>query len=302
MQALPQAAFFLFLEAAAGGSIALFWVHLRNEVGRGFTLFTGVCFLVLGALAIWLRLVFPPLAAIDLSPTARVWFAVERTLELAFVILLALYLVLLGLAARSTAAGPRPTRGAAAAPNGRVVPARHGERTAGLLRLIGPVVPLLGLGAVWSAGLVDAGPQLLGLAAPLAVLLGALALGSALAGLSLGHWYLVSPTLSVQPLIRLTFLCLGAIVAQLMLLPVLLLVPGPPPGAVQSLFGEYLVFTGVRVVFGLLVPLAATLMTWRTARIRSLDSATGLLYIVAALILAGEITARTLYGLTGVAT
>ena len=41
-------------------------------------------------------------------------------------------------------------------------------------------------------------------------------------------------------------------------------------------------------------------MTWRTARIRSLDSATGLLYIVAALILAGEIAARTLFFLTGV--
>ena len=38
------------------------------------------------------------------------------------------------------------------------------------------------------------------------------------------------------------------------------------------------------------------------ARIRSLDSATGLLYIVAALILAGEIAARTLFFLTGVAT
>jgi hypothetical protein len=43
-------------------------------------------------------------------------------------------------------------------------------------------------------------------------------------------------------------------------------------------------------------------MTWRTARIRSLDSATGLLYIVAALILAGEIAARTLFFLTGLAT
>ncbi|MBV9172149.1 MAG: hypothetical protein JOZ81_18920, partial [Chloroflexi bacterium] len=54
--------------------------------------------------------------------------------------------------------------------------------------------------------------------------------------------------------------------------------------------------------FGLLVPLGATVMTWRTARIRSLDSATGLLYIVAALVLAGEIAARALFFLTGVAT
>ena len=31
MTALPQAAFFLLLEAAVGGIIALFWVHLRGE-------------------------------------------------------------------------------------------------------------------------------------------------------------------------------------------------------------------------------------------------------------------------------
>jgi len=79
-------------------------------------------------------------------------------------------------------------------------------------------------------------------------------------------------------------------------------VPGPSRQGVQQLFSEYLVFFGVRIVFGLLVPLIATIMAWRTARIRSLDSATGLLYIVAALILAGEISARTLFFLTGVAT
>jgi hypothetical protein len=133
------------------------------------------------------------------------------------------------------------------------------------------------------------------------VLFGALALGSALSGLSLGHWYLVSPTLSVTPLIRLTFLCLGALIAQSVLLALLLLAPGAPRDGLERLFSEDLVFLGVRVIFGLVVPLMASVMTWRTARIRSLDSATGLLYIVAALILAGEIAARTLYFLTGVA-
>jgi hypothetical protein len=118
----------------------------------------------------------------------------------------------------------------------------------------------------------------------------------------LGHWYLVSPTLAVQPLIRLTFLCLGAVVAQLVLLPLLLFGPGAQEAGVDRLLADDQLFLGVRVVFGLLVPLGALVMTWRTARIRSLDSATGLLYIVAALILAGEIAARSLFFLTGVAT
>jgi len=125
----------------------------------------------------------------------------------------------------------------------------------------------------------------------LAVLAGAATLGASLVGLSLGHWYLVSPTMAVRPLVRITFVLLGALLAQL----VVLLIALPQitePG----------LLLGVRVVFGLLVPIPATVMTWRTARIRSLDSATGLLYIVVALVLAGEITARALFFLTGVAT
>jgi DMSO reductase anchor subunit len=271
LQALPQAAFFLLAEAAVGGTIALLWVHLRGEVSRGFTLFTGVPLLILEVLAIWLRSAFPPLA---IDRTAALWFGAERALSLAFAVLLGVYL--LGLRA---------------------------ERWRKFTAAVGPLVPLLGLASLWCAALVAPGPQLLGLGAPLAVLAGAMALGSAVTGLSLGHWYLVSPMLSVRPLIQLTFVCLGALLGQIVLLPVLLLAPGPAgAGRVQSLFSEYALFFGVRVVFGLAVPLVASVMTWRTARIRSLDSATGLLYVVAALVLAGEIAARTLFFLTGVAT
>jgi hypothetical protein len=255
--ALPQAAFFLLLESAAGGTIALFWVHLRGEVPQAFTRFTGVCLLICGALAIWLRSAFPP------SDPQPLWFEAERILTFAFVALLAVYLI-----------AQRP-------------------------KFIGPLVPLLALASLWSASLVVAGAQLGGLGAPLAVLAGSLALGSALTALSLGHWYLVSPTMATQPLIRVNFLCMGAIIAQLVLLPVLVFAAGVNP---QPLFKDDALFLGVRIVFGLLVPLGATLMAWRTARIRSLDSATGLLYIVAALVLAGEIAARTLFFLTGVAT
>ena len=108
--------------------------------------------------------------------------------------------------------------------------------------------------------------------------------------------------MSIRPLIQLTFLCIGALAAQILLLPLLLLLPSFSAGHLQSLFSDYLIFFGVRIVFGLLVPLAAAVMTWRTARIRSLDSATGLLYIVSALVLAGEIAARTLFFLSGIAT
>jgi hypothetical protein len=273
VQALPNAAYFLLLEAAVGGVIALFWVHLRGEVSRGFAVFTGICLLVCGGLAIWLRSAFPPFIAPELNPTAALWFAVERSLTIAFAILLAVYLI-----------------------------GQGGESWRNLARLIGPLVPLLGLAGLWAAALVDASPQLVGLGTPLAVLAGAMALGSAVVALSLGHWYLVSPTMSVKPLIQVTLLCFWCVLAQTVLLVPLLLAPGPAADPIQALFTEYLLFLGVRAVFGLLVPLVATIMAWRTARIRSLDSATGLLYIVAALVLAGEISARTLFFLTGIAT
>ena len=122
-----------------------------------------------------------------------------------------------------------------------------------------------------------------------------------LIALSLGHWYLVAPTLSVRPLIQLTFLCLGAVVAQIVLLPLLLLAPGARPERVQLLFSDRWCFSACAWCSGCWCRWARRFMTWRTARIRSLDSATGLLYIVAALILAGEIAARTLFFLTGVA-
>ena len=270
MLALPQAAFFLLLEAAVGGSITLFWVHLRGEVTRGFTLFTGACLLVCGALAIWLRSSFPPQTQ---TATANLWFQAERVTSIAFVLALAAYLIAL-----------------------------RSDRWLEVRRRVGLVVPILGLASLWSASLVVASNQLGGLGVPLAVLAGGLALGSALTGLSLGHWYLVSPTLSVQPLIRVTLLCLATVGVQAVLVPILLWGPGADPSQVQTLLTEDGLFLGVRVVFGLAVPFIAGVMTWRTARIRSLDSATGLLYIVAALILAGEIAARTLFFMTGVAT
>jgi hypothetical protein len=231
---------------------------------------------------VWLRLAFPPLAVPGFGG-AFFWFSAERSCELAFLVLLAGYLV--GLArSGARAASPRS--------NGAIQTARSG----GLLGLLAPLVPLIGLGGLWSAALVDPGSQLAGLGTPLAILAGALALGTALTGLSLGHWYLVTPSLSVRPLVQLSLGCLACLIVQAVLLLVLL------PGAPASLFTTYVLFLGVRVVFGLLVPIAATAMTWRTARIRSLDSATGLLYVVTALVIAGEITARSLYFLTGVST
>lgn len=268
VHALPPAAYFLFLEAACGGALALLLIHRRGEVSPGYTLFTGWMLWISAILALWLRVAFPPSAGLDDIPVSAWWFAAERATTLGFILVLLAFLLAL-----------------------------HAGRLS-FASLLAPPAGLLALASLWAAAHVQASPQLAGLGAPLAVLAGAVALGSSVAGLSLGHWYLVAPSLSVRPLIQLTFGFLGAAAVQSGLVLAAFL-PGAAPTA--SLLSEHLLFFTVRVLFGLVVPGAAAIMAWRTARIRSLDAATGLLYVVATLVLAGEIVARTLFFLTGVA-
>jgi hypothetical protein len=63
---------------------------------------------------------------------------------------------------------------------------------------------------------------------------------------------------------------------------------GPAIGTVTPLF------LVVRFGVGLIGPAVATWMTWQTIRIRSTQSATGILYIAMILVLFGELTAMVL--------
>lgn len=271
MLALPLAASFVSLEIAAGGMLALYCVAFRGEVSRGFILFTGWCLWLAVALAAWLQAAFPP--PLDTSwAMAEAMLAIERAATASFTLALLALLV------------------------------AHHRSADDRVPWLAPATVALGAVGLGAAALVQPSPQLAGLGALLAALAGATALGAALVGLSLGHWYLVAPELSTRPLLRVTWLCLGAIGVQVALLPALLWLPGGARSPAATLVGEHLLFFAVRVAFGLLVPSVATIMVWRTARIRSLDAATGLLYVVATLVLVGEITARSLYFLTGLAT
>jgi hypothetical protein len=52
------------------------------------------------------------------------------------------------------------------------------------------------------------------------------------------------------------------------------------------------IFILARSVFGLLAPAALAWMTWQCVRIRSNQSATGILYVILAFVLIGEILAK----------
>ena len=66
------------------------------------------------------------------------------------------------------------------------------------------------------------------------------------------------------------------------------------------LVGIYSIPFWLRVLVGLALPLVVAGMTWQCCRIRSLQSATGLLYVAVALVLAGEIASKLLLVLAAV--
>lgn len=141
----------------------------------------------------------------------------------------------------------------------------------------------------WSGGLAD------GVPAAVELLILAAATGGTLAAMVLGHWYLVTPHLSERPLVLAARLLTGVIAVQVLLFIVWSAAgvgSGRPFGA---LIGSAAVFVWLRLLVGLLFPLALSWMAWQTARTRSMESATGLLYLDLAAVAAGTIVAAGLW-------
>jgi hypothetical protein len=143
----------------------------------------------------------------------------------------------------------------------------------------------------WGGGGVDS--------ALLVLQLGALAvgLGGVWAAMVLGHWYLVTPKLPEAPLIRFSrWLGVGLLV-QLGLFVAWLGFGAGPEGtpAFAALVGPWALFVWLRLLVGLVFPLIVSWAAIQTARTRSMESATGLLYINVGTIAAGTILAAGLY-------
>jgi hypothetical protein len=134
------------------------------------------------------------------------------------------------------------------------------------------------------------------LAVPLLVQLLALAVvtGGSMAAVVLAHWYLVTPRISERPLVLSTRLLFWAIVVQILLYGTWLATGTPGGEPFAALTGPNAAFVWLRLVVGLLFPLALVWMAWKTALSRSMESATGLLYIEFALVMASTIVASGL--------
>ena len=123
------------------------------------------------------------------------------------------------------------------------------------------------------------------------------AIGGVFAAMILGHWYLVTPKLPEAPLILLARVLLAVVVAQVVLF-VAWTATGAGPADVapfSSLVGPWALFVWLRLIVGLIFPLVVCWASVQTARSRSMESATGLLYINVGSIAAGTILAAGLY-------
>ena len=139
--------------------------------------------------------------------------------------------------------------------------------------------------------------------APLAHLAGAALFGATASAMVLGHWYLVDTALSIRPLAFAASLFGGAALLRLTLTLVSLLAGGAAElrlGALEDLiYSTPALFFCFRAITGLIAPLVLAWLVRSTVRIRSTQSATGLLYVALILVLFGELTAVFLETVTG---
>ena len=123
------------------------------------------------------------------------------------------------------------------------------------------------------------------------------AIGGVFAAMILGHWYLVTPKLPEAPLIILARSLLAVVILQVVLFWAWVATGAGPAGGAPfaALVGPWALFVWLRLIVGLIFPMIVSWASVQTARSRSMESATGLLYINVGSIAAGTILAAGLY-------
>jgi protein NrfD len=125
-------------------------------------------------------------------------------------------------------------------------------------------------------------------------------LGGACTAMILGHWYLVIPSLQVSHLQSIVKVHVASLIVRMVVVAaaVFLAIVSWQAGAGPS-FKRYILSVGgiffwQRVLFGLLGPGLLSYLTWETAKIRSTQSATGILYVDFFTVVVGEVLAKYL--------
>ena len=148
---------------------------------------------------------------------------------------------------------------------------------------------------------VPDGPALLQAMTIASFLTSAALLGGACTAMILGHWYLILPSMQVSHLQSIVALHIASLVMRVALVAAVVALAlattalGQP--AMGPSFHHYImsvagIFFWQRVLFGLAGPAVLSYLTWETAKIRSTQSATGILYVDFFTVVVGEVLAK----------
>ena len=125
-------------------------------------------------------------------------------------------------------------------------------------------------------------------------------LGGACTAMILGHWYLVIPSMQVTHLQSVVKLHIASMVVRVAVVVAAVFVavatwePGSGPSFRYYMTSVSGIFFWQRVLFGLAGPALLSYLTWETAKIRSTQSATGILYVDFFTVVVGEVLAKYL--------
>lgn len=135
--------------------------------------------------------------------------------------------------------------------------------------------------------------------------LGGWLMGSVTVTWLMGHRYLTASEMTIDPLKRATQLMITAFGARWAFLAVMLVVAAVASGDQQAgsgliarLTADWLV-ASVRIGAGLVLPTVFTYMTWQCVKLRSTQSATGILFFMSVLVIVGELASRYLADTAG---
>jgi len=125
-------------------------------------------------------------------------------------------------------------------------------------------------------------------------------LGGACTAMILGHWYLVLPSMDVSYLQSIVGLHIASMAVRIVVVAAAVwyaLATWRPELDAGPSFRHYIlsidgIFFWQRVLFGLAGPAVLSYLTWETAKIRSTQSATGILYVDFFTVVVGEVLAK----------
>lgn len=175
------------------------------------------------------------------------------------------------------------------------------EQTPRAVAFIGAVTAPVAM--IWFGVLVSQRTGLSPMAGASSSLSSMLLLGAVTVTMILGHWYLVDVQLAIAPLRQGAWWLWAAIIGRWFAVGVVLIMGGWEALRISHtadiIYSTAALFFMFRSLVGLGAPLLLTGLIWQTVKIRSTQSATGLLYVTLVLVLFGELVAHFLQLMTG---